>query len=58
MTKKKIDELEKTIKEAIQQFGTSPALYIHLASHLKKEGYAKLPGKYVVKKGCLVRLDD
>ncbi len=32
-------------------------LTLSLQSHLKKEGYAKLPGKYVVKKGCLVKID-
>lgn len=30
----------------------------NIQSYLKKEGWVKLPGKYLIKGGCLVRLED
>ena len=33
------------------------SLALAIQKYLKSEGYVKLPGKYVVKKGCLVKID-
>ena len=58
----KIDEgLVKVIRKQFDKGGqwwSDPEnLALAIQSYLKKEGWAKLPGKYVVKKGCLVKID-